>query len=260
MRVIANLATYPPRAESLARVVAEIAPQVDQLNVVLNEYAAVPDALTIHDNVVPILPEQDLKDTGKFFPASADADWVVLIDDDLHYPADYVETSLARIAQSGAERAVYGYHGVYYRKPGIKRLQFWKYPALSPDTVMRYRRVHTFWNTIEHAMRVDQLGTGTVFLRGKDMPEFDFMASSQKFVDVRFALWAFRKGLACVCLPRPREWLAAEPFEDTIYEFTQSNPTHVSDEIWQYAYKTRGVGKPLRRSGDFTQPGKYGSS
>lgn len=252
MRVVANLATYPPRAESLLRVVAEIAPQVDQLNVVLNEYTEVPDALRAHANLVPILPDQDLKDTGKFFPASADADWVALIDDDLHYPTDYVETSLSRIADCDTEQAVYGYHAVYYRRPGVKRLQFWKYPPLAPETVMRYRRVHTFWNVVERPLRVDQLGTGTVFLRGKDMPPFDVMESSQKFVDVRFALWSFRQGLACICLPRPREWLAAEPFEDTIYEFTQSNPSHVSDEIWQYAYKNRSVGKPLRRSGGFT--------
>jgi len=252
MTVIANLATYPPRADALPAVIASLAPQVDRLNVVLNEYETVPAGLAKHGNVVPILPERDLKDTGKFFPDVSEADWVVLIDDDLHYPSDYVAISLERINACDADNAVYGYHGVYYRKPGLKRLQFWKYPPLAPDTVLRYKRAHTFWNTVDQPVLVDQLGTGTVFVRGGDMPPFEVMETSQKFVDVRFALWAFQNGKACVCLPREREWLTAEPFEETIFEFTKSNPDHVSQEIWQYAYKTPGVGKPLRRSGDFT--------
>jgi hypothetical protein len=251
MRVVANLATYPPRADSLMRVIAAIAPQVDRLNVILNEYVGVPDKWDAPDNVVPILPPRDLKDTGKFWPDVSDAEWVVLIDDDLRYPADYVSTSLARIDACAMPKAVYGYHGVYYRKPGLKRLQFWKYPALSPATVMRYRRAHTYWNTLDQPVQVDQLGTGTVFLRGAHMPDFDYMASSQKFVDVRFALWAHEQHLACVCLPRPRNWLTGEDFEETIYDFTQSNPGHVAEEIWQFAYKNPEVGKPLRRSADF---------
>ncbi|ABV94595.1 hypothetical protein Dshi_2862 [Dinoroseobacter shibae DFL 12 = DSM 16493] len=257
--IVANLATYPPRAHALGRVVASIAPQVDRLNVVLNEYDTVPVNLLDYDNVVPILIDRDLKDTGKFWPSVEDAEWVVLIDDDLHYPDDYVATTLARATACETPRAVYGYHGVYYRKPGLKRLKFWKYPPLAPDTVMRYRRVHTFWNVVERPLRVDQLGTGTVVLKSEHMPPFDFMETSQKFVDVRFALWAFQQDLACICLPRPREWLGVEEFEDTIYQFTQSNPGHVADEIWQYAYKTPDVGTPLRRSADLPPSRKHGS-
>jgi len=59
--ITANLATYPPRREALEKVVAAISPQVDRLNVVLNEYDAVPAELQKYPNVVPLIPETDLK-------------------------------------------------------------------------------------------------------------------------------------------------------------------------------------------------------
>ena len=70
--IIANLATYPPRRENLLPVVQAIAPQVDQLNVVLNQYDAELPELVDIPNVKQIIPHEDTKDVGKFYPDVSD--------------------------------------------------------------------------------------------------------------------------------------------------------------------------------------------
>ena len=112
--IVANLATYPPRRDGLLKVVASLSPQVDRLNVVLNEYAGTVGELAAYGNVEQILPPADLKDTGKFWPDCRGAEFVFLVDDDILYPPDYVAQTLERIAAL---------------RPGIRQLFLSGYPA-----------------------------------------------------------------------------------------------------------------------------------
>jgi hypothetical protein len=85
--IVANLATYPARLHRLPAIVAALAPQVDLLNIVLNEYAQIPAELPSLSNVRPLLPDVDYKDVGKFYPTTHTDDMVFLVDDDLMCPA-----------------------------------------------------------------------------------------------------------------------------------------------------------------------------
>lgn len=114
---VANLATYPPRHASMLDVVRALAPQLDRLNVVLNEYEQVPQDLDAFSNVVGILPEHDTKDAGKFLPDVSDADYVFLVDDDLIYPDDYVARTIASFEALGPSGFVGAYHGSLYVRP-----------------------------------------------------------------------------------------------------------------------------------------------
>ena len=49
--ITANLATYPPRRETLEAVAGYISPQVDQMNIVLNQYDEIPGKLAKFSNV-----------------------------------------------------------------------------------------------------------------------------------------------------------------------------------------------------------------
>ena len=71
-----HMATYPARRRTVARTLATIAPQVEHLSLVLNQYDSVPDELRVFENVEFIIPPQDLRDTGKFWPKAEPDDQV----------------------------------------------------------------------------------------------------------------------------------------------------------------------------------------
>lgn len=238
--IVANLATYPPRREHMMRVVEAMAPQVDQLNVVLNEYDSLPEELAVFESINPIIPPEDLKDTGKFYPDVQGADYVFLIDDDINYPPDYVKSSILALEEIDGSSAVGGYHASVYYFP--KR--FWSLRGLKhifsfrPSRIAEYRRVHHFSASFFYHMVVDQLGTGTVVMRKNQYPSFDYMKGSQKFADVRFARWCFENGSHQVCLKRSKHWLSEQKVEESIYNnFTINNPSHVAREIWKFVFK-----------------------
>jgi hypothetical protein len=257
--IVANLATYPPRAEFLTRVIASIAPQVDRLNVVLNEYDAVPASLAGIPNVHAILPDEDTKDVGKFYPDISGAEHVLLIDDDVVYPEDYVARTLASFRSLAAPRAVGGYHCSVYTRPslslspsGLRRfLRF----HLRPSRIAGYRRILHFGLDIPEPLLVDQVATNAAILRAEDMPPWDYMRTSQKFVDVRLARWCFEQGIVPVLLPHEPDWLLPSAavgvaFEETIIgDFTSRHPPHVAREIWRYAFKRPQVGRPVPVAG-----------
>ena len=226
--IIANMATYPKRSDILKETLPKIADQVDRLNLVLNEYEEIPDWLADVPSVVPVIPETDLKDVGKFLPSiPASAQAVFLVDDDLVYPEDYVAKSLKRLDQLGQIRAVMGYHYSIYRGPRpIDQGRAYKRDVIhfgKPRGKFRY---------------VDQLGSGTAVLRPSDLPPLDYMQGSQKFVDVRLARWCFEQGIAQIAAPRSEQWIVNAPVEETIFEtFTLTFPENVDDEILSFAFK-----------------------
>jgi hypothetical protein len=85
--IVANLATYLARLRRLPTIVAALAPQVDLLNIALNEYAQIPAELPSSSNVRPLLLDVGYKDVGTFYPTTRTDDMVFLVDDDLMCPA-----------------------------------------------------------------------------------------------------------------------------------------------------------------------------
>ncbi len=256
LRIIANLATYPPRGGFLPRVVASIAPQVDQLNLVLNEHTSVPEFLSEYKNIRPIIPDHDTKDAGKFLPACAQSEYVLLIDDDIIYPSDYVAMSIARMRKLGRGRYLGGYHASIYRRPFLRPVSVRSFKSnvrfvMLKSSIARFRKVFPFTDRLPDYMIVDQIGSGTAIMRGSDMPPYEFMKTSQKFVDVRLARWCFEQDITVVGLPRQKGWLRNSvsegfTFEETIYsDFTRKNVRHVSNEIRKFAFKRCDVGKAI---------------
>jgi len=247
--IIANLATYPPRRKNLESVVAIISPQVDRLNIVLNQYDTVPIELEKYPNVVPVIPEDDLKDVGKFYPDVGDAQYVFLIDDDIIYPHDYVSATVKRFEVIKLQNCMGGYHGSIYHRPRLRQL------LRSPELLFTYKkRVADFrggfglFSELKMATVVDQIGSGTAIMRGQDMPPFDYMRTSQKFVDVRLAHWCFERDIIPVCLPRAASWIGGVGFDESIFlGFTTRNPIHVSKEILTYAFKVRFRGLTVNK-------------
>lgn len=243
--IVANMATYPPREDSMLATVRSLAVQVDVLNLVLNEYREVPAELGAFPNVNPIIPEHDTKDTGKYLPRVGDDDIVFTVDDDIGFPADYVARTLERYDALGAGPVMAGHHGTLYTPARYLRSDFLRrLIGYKPDYIVNSRRVMGFMDAQPEAIIVDELGTGVSVMRGCDMPPFEFVSDAQRFIDARVALWCHRKGIARVCLPRAAGWLRPVRHPESIWQdFKLANPPHVAREIRQYAFKAPGRGR-----------------
>lgn len=255
--IAANLATYPKRLSFLPHILRAVAPQVDIMNVVLNEFSAPPDFMSEHSNVNAIIPDHDTKDVGKFFPDVSGSEYLFLIDDDIIYPADYVESTLKSFMSLESDRLIGGYHCSIYSRPRFSlegggyrgKLRELANYYRRPNEIARYRKFLAFEFGQDQPLFVDQIGSGTAVMRSVDRPPYEFMRTSQRFVDVRLARWCFERRIARVSLPRPAGWIlpseaAGVSFEETIFrDFTENHEAHVAQEIRAYAFRDPKVGR-----------------
>lgn len=223
MSIIANIATYPAREEAMPLALERIAPQVDVINLVLNEYHYIPKSLSRFENVNPIIPVYDLKDVGKFYPKIRNTeDYYVLMDDDILYPSDYVDKLRACYDAFADIQPIVGVHGVTYS-------DFF-------EGLPSSRLVHVFNHALATHTLVNQLGTGTMMLKGWQMPSFEFMETSQKFVDLRIAVHAFRQKYPMICIAREKDWMVdMEAGESLFGTFTKYWASHIVAEAQEIA-------------------------
>lgn len=247
--IIANMATYPPRRDGAIRAARALAPQLGRLNLVLNQFAGPIAELVDLPNVNQIIPEEDTKDVGKFYPVVSGGEYVLTVDDDLIYPDEFVKATLS--AFSFGRGYMGGYHASLYQRPqfSLRAKKFIKWTRYTGMQISNYRKVFHFQEALESPIVVDQIGTGAAIMFAEDFPPYEYMRDSQKFVDVRLARWCFEHAITPVALPRPRGWLGEVRYDETIFEsFTQANPPEVSREIMTYAFKVPGRGSPPPRS------------
>jgi hypothetical protein len=195
--------------------------------VVLNQYDKQQQRkLPKFDNVHYVVPDQDLKDTGKFLRAGTANEYVFLMDDDLVFPSDYVATLIVCAEQHSKHRVAVGVHGVIYSD---------LFEGAAPS-----RFVAKFDKALKKPVLVNQLGTGCLMLRGDLMPAFGYMESSQRFVDVRFARYCHENGIGMLCVARPDAWVRDQQPEESIFEsYTRIHHGQQMEEILQFA----GFGK-----------------
>ncbi|MTE00265.1 hypothetical protein GIY56_08195 [Paracoccus sp. YIM 132242] len=196
----AHLATFPARRAILADTIRSIAPQVDRLFLCLNDYDAIPAWLDGFANLHPMIPESDLKDTGKFAFDPQDDDLVFTIDDDILYPPDYVERTLRQAEAFDLSRSIVGYQANRWTFKKAQGRHGWK-------TFM-------FFKPCRRAERVDVLGTGTACMTGRAMPRLGDLAGAAGFVDIRFATWQMDRGREFWVLPRGADDLRRNLPED----------------------------------------------
>jgi hypothetical protein len=249
-KIIATMATFPGRSAVVEQAVASMVDQVDRLNLVLNEYREIPAWTRSYPSLNAIIPEFDTKDTGKFLVPVADRDWLFTLDDDILYPSDYVDKSLDSFKMIKEPNVIAGYHGAVYRKPRFmpSNRQIRQLLRLDPNYIVTCVNRYNFFEKLEHAYIVEELGTGTTFARGQDIPPYSELQTAQRFVDVRLALWAHEGKRKLVCLPHPAGWmkLIGEPEITSISgSFTITRPERVAREIEKFAFRIKGAGRPI---------------
>lgn len=108
-KVIAGLATVPGRERSLHNTVRSIITQVDELVVTLNGHKIIPEFLQQPKIRVISDPGNTLGDAAKFAILGAQG-YLLTLDDDLIYPADYVARNIDKIEQY-ERKALITHHG-----------------------------------------------------------------------------------------------------------------------------------------------------
>ncbi|PXY78561.1 MAG: hypothetical protein CXX81_07130 [Methanobacteriota archaeon] len=202
--VTVSMASFPARRERMLRVVERILPQVNQLNIYLNDYEEMPPEL-IDEKITVVLGKDavgDLRDNGKFyFLNEVEPGFHFTIDDDIEYPVDYIQKMILKIEQYG-RHALVGIHGVIFDQP-IERFFLRR-------TVYGFQR-----NQIRDAF-VNLIGTGTLgYHTSAIMLELgDFTETGM--ADVFIAVRAKQQGVPIICIQRPKGWLEEmdSEFED----------------------------------------------
>ncbi|MEV6041158.1 FkbM family methyltransferase [Nonomuraea sp. NPDC052116] len=203
--VLVAVASVPQRESGLAEVVERLLPQATRIGVYLNDYPAVPPFLD-HPRISVATSQEhgDRGDAGKFFWAEQASGYVVLCDDDIRYPPDYVGRILAAIDLYG-RRSVVGFHGATMKEP--------------VTDYHRSRRVHHFSGELETDTPVHLLGTGaagyhasTLRIRSADFP-------APNMADLFFAIAGQHQRVPFTCLAHGRGWLTGIPglSGDSIY-------------------------------------------
>lgn len=193
-KVTASMAAMPEREQLLEKTVASLLPQIDKLNIYLNEWDNVPDFLN-HEKINAIRSQDakgDLGAAGKFFWSREVRGIHLTVDDDIIYPPDYVHQMVECIEK---------YKGYAISFHGSKMLEEKKF---------RRREVHHFHRQIDNDIDVDFIGTGVA---GYDsdivtiVPD-DFL--SNNWADGWFAIAARKRRIPLKVMAHEGSWIEAQ--------------------------------------------------
>ena len=201
-KCIGSMASHPGRRKTLGDVVRAIAPQLDVLYIYLNEYDRIPEELGHHVNVVPLLGYQDRGDlsaAGKMiFLTRETSGQAFVLDDDVIYPPDYVDTMLAVHASLGGNVGVC-VHG-----------------SVIPDSASWYYErsvIYDVETNLTDVAAVNLVGSGTFsYLIEEGRLDFDqFLGPVQ--VDLTISKSFLASGMPLAACPRSKGWLQFLPYE-----------------------------------------------
>ncbi|MBV2208070.1 MAG: glycosyltransferase [Thermomonas sp.] len=197
--VVASVCSIPERQALLQRMLASLAPQLDELHVYLDRYDAVPDFVRDCHPKVTVRLSRDLpglRDNGKLVPllGRQEACYFFTADDDIEYPPDYVNALVKKIEHYG-HLAVVGVHGV-------------RIPEQPTGYFSGFRRVHWFIRELEQDRLVNNLGTGTVAFHSDCVAGLDYRSFAHSgMVDLYLAAFCKTRGVPMVAVARPENWL-----------------------------------------------------
>jgi hypothetical protein len=209
--VIGSIPTMPTRRNSFTTVVRDVLPQVDKLFVFLDGFEDIPSELRDHPKIQPyLLPKQESLHSSSRFLAprlfGSDA-VVVLFDDDIQYPPDYVATIKLALAQFNG-RAVVGYHGTIFAPPH--------------QSYARHRYTFHFKRRLGKNQHVHELGTGTAAFVSSVFRTDPEKWRHNNMDDLYMAAEALEANLQLVALKREPGWITplAEKQDDSLWRAT----------------------------------------
>lgn len=198
--IVAAMATMPERLPYLENVVETLRPQVDALRVYLNNFQEIPAFLSQEEAQLSGDAIGDLGDSGKFYwfdeKQGLDHTHYLTVDDDLGYPANYVDAMVEEFDARDGE-AIVGVHGSTFT------------PTIEDFVTSREERFR-FYEQLNRDRTVHILGTATTLLSRQtiDLSITDFKLRNA--ADLQLAIASQKQRVPMVALARPDNWITEE--------------------------------------------------
>jgi len=203
------LATYPARFNTIGRTVRTLLNQSrkpDQIHIWVNESHDPPPLPDDESIVLHMAPNENLTDKGKFAAAQlAPEGIVILADDDLKYPHDYVETMVNEVNRFNGEVCV-GLHGVVF--PVGEDIQ-------TIDDYFSRRRVHLYSRGLSVHLPCHVMGTGTMAFDSRKINFNHETWDHNKMVDLHVGVDCQKMRVPIVTIPRRNQWLRSFEVEES---------------------------------------------
>lgn len=213
--VTAQIASIPDRERLLKKVVDSLLPQVDQLNIMLNNYPKTPSFCN-KPKVNHYHLDNSKGDAAKFYGLKNIEGYIFTCDDDLIYPPDYVELTIKELKKHG-NRVILSHHGR-------------QMPPKPVNNSYTDRIAAFHWNVGQlHCVELDIGGTG-VMAWHSDMflPDMDEI-TIKNMADIWVAKFSKEQGVKIMLCPHPDDWIQYLHPENTIWDEHYSNPGRQTD-------------------------------
>jgi len=214
-KISGHMASFPDREQSLPLAIASIATQVDELHLFLNNGMVLPD-LSHYPNITIHRSSEDLKDVGKYASMNNVVGYLVVIDDDILYPPDYVSRLLVEVELLNRE-AVVGVHGIRYSRT---------------EPHPHENRIVSHFTSAASGFWADALGAGTIGFHSDTITfsREDFPTGGVG--DISVASKCLGAGVPLWCLARQSGWLneIETPVESRLFNTKRNNPS-LADEV-----------------------------
>ncbi|MAS80426.1 MAG: hypothetical protein CMA28_02240 [Euryarchaeota archaeon] len=189
------MAAVPWREEALEKVVNSLLPQVDELNIYLNDWEKIPSFLD-HTKINAVRSQNeigDIGDRGKFYWCNKIKGIHLTVDDDILYPANYVEKIVEGMNRN--KRSVVTFHGSILNTPKFSEKQ----------TVSHFAR------EVQSDVLVTIGGTGVMAYNTENLKiDFDSFKCDY-WADGWFAIQAMETGVPIIALRHEQGWLQPLP-------------------------------------------------
>ena len=238
-KVSVCLATFPGRFATVGRTVETLLDQTeipDEIHIWVNESEFAPPLPDDDRIVVHLAKDNNLTDIGKFAAADLAPDGIIILaDDDLKYPRDYVETMVKEVNRFNGELCV-GLHGVVFPL-GTEINEI--------DDYFSQRRVHLYSRGSSSHTPCHVIGTGTMAY-DKRKVQFDYTQwDYNRMVDLHVGVTCQKLGVGIISIPRSTNWLTSFELEEddvSIWESVkkderlQSQMMEVLGRVHDWAY------------------------
>jgi len=219
-KITAYMATFPSREDVIGNAIKSLINQVDKLVIWANGDVKLPSEC--YHPKIEILYAKDILDTdigcaGKFALAYEWDGYVFTVDDDIVYPSDYVEKSIAKIEEY-QRKCVFSWHG---------RIQY--LPAISYRGKGTNYKNCSFQANVEEDTDCNIIGTGCLFFHTDAInPKYDIMEMCWSNVsDILFAISMNMRQIRTIVPAHNKDWIKPQAVYEAISYHKDNDKFHI---------------------------------
>ncbi len=225
----AIIPTMPNRVEYLQKAVSSIIDQIDTFYIYLNDFSSVPGFLLDNDKIICIIGK-DYGSASRFYISDKIKGYLFYLDDDIIYPEDYIEKSIAKIEQY-ERRAIITLHGRILKQP----LHHW---IVDQEIICRCLRD---W---PNDREIHVAGTGVMSYHSDTIEIKLSEFKNRNLDDVEFSIFAQEKNIPIIAVNHETGYLINQPRagkDRTIWKETIANPEPLTILAQSINWKLTGI-------------------